>query len=177
MISLSKSQTSVGPAQQVLCLLLNVSLHGLPGLLSWLDRCCHPANDRNTFAGGNIITRVKPDCRQTNSWTLVGSLFRACPCGRRVHHRHLETGDDIHAWVQSGMGMFMTKTFKFVWNIEMLTEHCSGNKHLTDNALLSFLLPLLPPWTDHQSVQASATMSRMMCTLIGMTLSWWWGSL
>ena len=40
--------------------------------------------------------------------------------------------------------------------------HPSGNKHLVDDALLPVLLPLLPPRADHQPVQASATITRML---------------
>ena len=48
-------QASLGPAQQVLRVLLNVPVHGLPGLLPRLDHRGHFAHHRNTSAGGNLL--------------------------------------------------------------------------------------------------------------------------
>ena len=64
----SKPQTSLGSTQQVLRLLLDLPLHGLPGLLSWLDRCSHPAHHRNPSTGG---AKVKIWMKVRKTLTLV----------------------------------------------------------------------------------------------------------
>ena len=48
-------QASLGPAQQVLRVLLNVPVYGLPRLLPRLDHRSHFAHHRDTFAGGNLL--------------------------------------------------------------------------------------------------------------------------
>ena len=51
-INITKPQTSMGPAQQVLCVLLHLPVHGLSGLLPWMDCCIYLTHHRNTSAGG-----------------------------------------------------------------------------------------------------------------------------
>ena len=63
-----KSQTPFGSAQQVLRLLLHLSLHDLSGLLSWLDCGCNPAHYRSPSAGG-----VKVKCQQKHEIVEVPS--------------------------------------------------------------------------------------------------------
>ena len=158
----SKPQTSLGSTQQVLRLLLDLPLHGLPGLLPWLDRCSHPAHHRNPSTGGAKVKLWK----KVGKNIIFGRFLPPCLY-------MLTTFTSLASWDRSADGCenclfdwaskcqapakFLCDLSKY-WNAH---PHPSGNKHLVDNALLPVLLPLLPPRADHQPVQASATITRM----------------